>query len=702
MNNRKKIRFALYSWFVTGALVLLHTGLHAQQRESAKVMVIARPLKDSILLRWAPTTPLLWKMANQYGYTIRRYTILRKGQLLAVPEETLITKQPVKPLPVMAWEPLTKKYEQFGTIEAQALYGEGFEVSAEKGPHKGKDIMSIYHQSQELESRHSFALLAADQSFEVARAAGLGYVDKQVQPDEKYLYRVYIAAAMPGVKADTGFIFTGYADHQPVPAPHGLEAMAMKGSVVLSWDKTMYEHIFTSYVIERSDNAGVNFHSITEDPIINTSSGADTAKQQRFFRIDSAQADKPLVYRIRGVTPFGELSPPSDTVQVTVVEILEARPSIISAGVLDSKVHIQWAMPPGAARVSGFQVERAAAVNKPYQSISKRLLPATDTAFTDATPRPSNYYRIKALTKDGQVAYSLPYFVQLEDSLPPAPPAGVKGMVNDSGIAHITWQPNTEEDIYAYRVFRANDSTAEFIQVTKAPLLATVFTDTIEIKTLTREVYYKVVALDGHYNPSLFSPTLTLKRPDVVPPVPPSFTDQQADAAGVYLQWQPSSSKDVARHELLRSVDTSWQLLLVVAATDTLHAYTDTSAVPGVAYRYAVAAIDSSRLRASSQPLTASRINMGAPSGRKLLRAAIDRDNKSIVLRWQTTADMAKCWLYKAAAGQPFRLYKTLEAGTKEFVDTELFINTSYQYKMKVFKGTGGDSFFSEAIIVNY
>src|ERR1044072_3794283 len=377
-------------------------------------------------------------MANQYGYTIRRYTILRKGQLLAVPEETLITKQPVKPLPVMAWEPLTKKYEQFGTIEAQALYGEGFEVSAEKGPHKGKDIMSIYHQSQELESRHSFALLAADQSFEVARAAGLGYVDKQVQPDEKYLYRVYIAAAMPGVKADTGFIFTGYADHQPVPAPHGLEAMAMKGSVVLSWDKTMYEHIFTSYVIERSDNAGVNFHSITEDPIINTSSGADTAKQQRFFRIDSAQADKPLVYRIRGVTPFGELSPPSDTVRVTVVEILEARPSIISAGVLDSKVHIQWAMPPGATRVSGFQVERAAAVNKPYQSISKRLLPATDTAFTDATPRPSNYYRIKALTKDGQVAYSLPYFVQLEDSLPPAPPAGVKKIINNSGIAHIT------------------------------------------------------------------------------------------------------------------------------------------------------------------------------------------------------------------------------------------------------------------------
>jgi hypothetical protein len=215
-------------------------------------------------------------------------------------------------------------------------------------------------------------------------------------------------------------------------------------------------------------------------------------------------------------------------------------------------------------------------------------------------------------------------------------------------------------------------------------------------------VYYKVVALDGHYNPSDFSQLLILKRPDVIPPVPPSFTDQHADAAGIYLQWQPSSSKDVARHELLRSADTSWQVLLTVGATDTLHAYTDTSAVPGISYRYVIAAVDSSRLRGVSQSLTASRINMGTASGKKLLRASIDRENKSIVLSWQPAADITRLWLYKAAPGQPYRLYKTLEAGTKEFVDTALFINTAYQYKMKVFKGTGGDSFFTEAIIVNY
>ncbi|KAA2238699.1 hypothetical protein F0L74_21000 [Chitinophaga agrisoli] len=691
-------------WIVLcfAGILLWQAPLQAQQKtEPPNIAVIARPRQDSILLRWAPATPMLWKMANQYGYTIKRYTILRKGQLLPVPEETLLTTRPLKPLPLPAWEGVVKKQEKYGAIAAQALYGEGFEVSAPQ-QHKGRDIMSIYHQAQELEARHSFMLLSADLSFEVACAAGLGYVDKQVRPDEKYLYRIFITGTPPEIKRDTGFVFTGYADAAPAPAPHGLEAQAVKTAVLLSWDKTMYERLFVGYIIERSENGGATYHAINQEPVINTSSAADTGRQQRFFRVDTVQLEQPLVYRIRGITSFGELSPPSDTVHITVAEELQARPSITGAGVVDGKVWVQWMMPPGKARITGFQVERAPAVNKPYLPLTKRL-PAGDTAFTDNAPRSSNYYRIKAFTKDGQASFSLPYFVQLEDSLPPAPPAGLVGQVDDKGIVQLQWQPNQETDLYAYRVFRANDSTVEFVQVTKEPIKATRFTDTIEIKTLTREVYYKLVALDGHYNPSAFSPVLTLRRPDVVPPVPPAFTAQRSEVDGIYLQWQRSTSKDVARHELLRSTDTGWQPLLRVPVGDTLHAFTDTSAVPGRSYRYCVAAVDSSQLRSLSQPLTAARINMGSPAVKNALKAVIDREHKSIVLRWQVPADVTQLWLYKAIPGQPFRLYRTLEPGEKELEDTGgLFINTAYRYKMKVFRGTSGDSFFTETITVNY
>ncbi len=208
--------------------LLWQAPLQAQQKaEPPNLAVIARPHKDSILLRWAPATPMLWKMANQYGYTIKRYTILRKGQLLPVPEEAQITARPVKPLPLPAWEQVVKKQEKYGAIAAQALYGEGFEVSAPK-QHKGRDIMSIYHQSQELEARHSFLLLSADLSFEVACAAGLGYVDKSARPDEKYLYRIFITGTPPEIKRDTGFVFTGYADAAPVPAPMGWKHRALK------------------------------------------------------------------------------------------------------------------------------------------------------------------------------------------------------------------------------------------------------------------------------------------------------------------------------------------------------------------------------------------------------------------------------------------------------------------------------------------
>ncbi len=461
--------------------------------------------------------------------------------------------------------------------------------------------------------------------------------------------------------------------------------------------------MFVAYVIERSENGGASYHAINQEPVINTSSAADTGRhQQRFFRVDSVQLEQPLVYRIRGITPFGELSPPSDTVHIAVAEELQARPSITGAGVVDGKVWVQWVMPPGKARITGFQVERAPAVNKTYLPLNKRLLAPTDTAFTDVTPRPSNYYRIKAFTKDGQSTSSLPYFVQLEDSVPPAPPVGLVGEVDNKGIVKLQWQPNQETDIYAYRVFRANDSTVEFVQVTKEPVKAASFTDTIEIKTLTRQVYYKLQALDGHYNPSAFSPVLTLRRPDVVPPVPPAFTAQRSEVDGIYLQWQTSTSKDVASHELLRSIDTGWQLLLRIPVADTLHAWTDTSATPGRSYRYCVAAIDSSHLRSLSQPLTAARINMGSTASKNALKATIDRDHKSIILRWQLPAGVTQLWLYKATPGQPLRLYKTLEPGDKELEDTGLFINTAYRYKMKVFRGTSGDSFFTETITVNY
>ncbi|MCG8698275.1 MAG: hypothetical protein MI922_09495, partial [Bacteroidales bacterium] len=53
---------------------------HAQNIEGEEknaVHVISRPLKDSIILRWAPSDFITWQYGNQYGYMIERYTLMR-------------------------------------------------------------------------------------------------------------------------------------------------------------------------------------------------------------------------------------------------------------------------------------------------------------------------------------------------------------------------------------------------------------------------------------------------------------------------------------------------------------------------------------------------------------------------------------------------------------------------------------------------
>src|ERR1035437_5738084 len=57
----------------------------------SKIELVARPLKDSIMLRWGANNSLLWEDANKKGYTIERVTILRDGKLLSAPEHKILT-----------------------------------------------------------------------------------------------------------------------------------------------------------------------------------------------------------------------------------------------------------------------------------------------------------------------------------------------------------------------------------------------------------------------------------------------------------------------------------------------------------------------------------------------------------------------------------------------------------------------------------
>ena len=160
------------------------------KKSNAVIRIIARPIKDSsaINIRWAVSNARAWKLCNQYGFILERFTILRNKKMLTNPEKKILSPLPLKPKPLAQWEMLAKK-DNYAAVIAQSIYGQRFQVTGDEAG----GIAKIMAQSQELEQRFVFSLYSADMSFEGAKMAGWGFTDRDIKPNEKYFYRIKTA-----------------------------------------------------------------------------------------------------------------------------------------------------------------------------------------------------------------------------------------------------------------------------------------------------------------------------------------------------------------------------------------------------------------------------------------------------------------------------------------------------------------------------
>lgn len=87
-----------YSLFKKAALflpfiLLCNTNIYAEG-----VKVLGSPRKDAILLRWAPMSPAVWRLGNEYGYLVERFTILRDGEIPGDISGEILAEEPFRPL----------------------------------------------------------------------------------------------------------------------------------------------------------------------------------------------------------------------------------------------------------------------------------------------------------------------------------------------------------------------------------------------------------------------------------------------------------------------------------------------------------------------------------------------------------------------------------------------------------------------------
>jgi hypothetical protein len=648
---------------------------------------MARSLEDKVLLRWAVDQPYEWQQANTHGFLIKRITITRNGEPVIPMERKILTSKPLKPKPLEEWETLAKK-NQNAAVVAQALYGESFDVDI-PGSAKGQ-IMAI---NSELEQRFTFALVAVDQSFETAKLAGWALEDLSVKKGDSYLYKITVA-----LPEDSGIIIKeGAADaspdyYQPLPKPIGLVAAFNDKSVMLNWDFGSLRHIYTSYFVERSENKN-SFNQLNGQPLFKADNDNEKSVPSIFYT-DSIVNYKKFYYRVRGVSSFGEIGPPSEIIEGMGSDALKFTPHIYKKEIPeDNTVILFWEFPEEAnEQLIGFELRRSNKVNGQYETVLSDI-PKGTRKVTYKNLKRINYFTVVAKAKNNTETISYATIVQPIDSIPPSPPKGLIGVADTTGLINLSWIKNIEDDLSGYRIFRSNNLSAEFSEVTSEDYKKNTFVDTIKLN-LNKKVFYKIKAIDQRYNASRFSEVLEMELPRIIPPTRPLIQNYKVINDSVQISWIPSSSDDVVVHSIYRKnlekLESSWKLIgEIESGMEQL--FLDVEEKPRGIYGYTVVA--KSKFGLESNPSKSIQINYSGSSinsGITKFNGNANRELRFISLTWRIkNMEVSEYLLYRAIEGENLKLFKTLDGKRTSYSDYELEVNLQYNYGLRAITLSG-------------
>ena len=291
-----------------------------------------------------------------------------------------------------------------------------------------------------------------------------------------------------------------------------------------------------------------------------------------------------------------------------------------------------------------------------------------DTAFQ---PTGDNYYIVHAVDTAGNRAASDHAYGMVWDTIRPAAPTGLAAGVDSAGVVRLRWSASPEADVIGYKVLTADSLEHEFSLLTGTHLRATTFVDTIELRTTTPYVYYRVLAVDHRFNYSELSEPLAVRRPDVLPPNSPVWRRYEVTDSAIELAWSPSRSADVIEHRLYRRADGAPEELLATLGVSAA-AYRDTALVAGRGYAYRIAAVDDvGHVSAPTQPvyLEAPRL---APKPLAVELTIVDADGVP-ELRWSLVdtpaAEVARAEVFRMGEGGALRRLGSLPGGQASYVD---------------------------------
>jgi uncharacterized protein len=657
-----------------------------------KIMLTARVDKDSVVLRWAPATAHGWRVANRTGYVVERRS--GTGAFIRLTPDTLHPRMAHDFIDAMRERP----DDRYLGLVLNALWGDSVLISPD-------GVDTVGENATRNTTLFGYALFAADNDPSIADAMGLRFVDRNVRTGDRFTYRISLNEPRD-YRIDPGEVEVEVRPASANPPPVNLSARGLDGRIELRWDPQPSIE-YTGYIVTRSSDGGKKFTQMNATPIVIVAA-ADTAMHPRGGFTDTSVVNyKPYVYRVSGITAFGERGIAAE-VKATARDLtpppapLMKQPQQTGRGT----VRLGWDVPPTGRDLAGFVVLRSAVSDSNFRALTRKPLPAKIREYTDARADDAEpYYIVASVDTAGNQAASFPVFCGIIDTMPPAVPTGLRGTIDSAGIVRLTWNRNRERAVVGYRVLRANAPDHEYTQLTGQAWPDTSFTDTVTVRTLTRHVYYRIAAVNARFNHSRLSPAIALRRPDDIPPEAPAIYDVQASDSSVALRWAPSSSTDVASHLLSRRTMPGEAWVLIATLARTASQYTDMAVQPNTTYEYRIEAADSSGLRSTPGLTVQARpFDTGVRAPATGLTATHDQKANTITLQWFASASSTEKMyvvVFRSKNNGPLLRYRSVDGSERMFVDREIGGAGTYEYAVKIITESGAESPLSSSASVN-
>jgi uncharacterized protein len=596
----------ILNYLITTLFILVICNISiAQNALENRVTAMSRSYNNKIVLRLFNSSPASLIVGNKKGYIIQKADF-KSGELSNL---SFINIQ--NSFSYRMNEDSANVYIERNKITdsfEREMAGLAYFLTEDKGQKTNDDILtegtsSLKEHIQDEAMKFFMINIACNRSKLAAKVMGLWVEDENVIVGKTYVYRVKINDD----NNDWFYIKVNCENFNP-------KYLLKNDSITLNEGDSKIDFKFPegddfyAFNVNRSNFNHNNYVRLNKEPILKITPNEAIAKTDYVYGDSTLINYKIYYYQIWVNTPFGDELIYAEFSAMPRDKTAPDAPYIKSAlHIKPNQVEIKWEMKDKNSNdLKGFNISLGNDNAGPFKKLNKNLLPTNKLTYIDESFSldTTNFYVVEAIDTAGNISRSFPAYVTLIDSIPPATPIIASAIIDSLGRVIIKMIPNKEKDFLGYEVQKANQRDHEFSTISQTFLdsingnTTFVIYDTTTLNTLTKHIYYKVIAYDTHFNQSPASAIIELKRRDTIPPVPPILTNFKLTDTTVVLTFANSSSDDLEANYLLRKeANTSKFDTIFINKNAEISQYVDTKIIGGKTYEYTMMAIDDSGLK---------------------------------------------------------------------------------------------------------